>query len=157
MNKSLIFLIILLLASRLVPLIDPTMSNLTPIIAIAGFLPFVVKKTLSYAIILGIMIFTDLLIGFSTINFVVYGVLALIIAVAPMIKNWFLTAIISVGIWHLVVNFFVFLTGTHNLSLVDTYLLGIPYDFRLLTATLFYSYLFGLLLLPNSKIVIHKT
>ena len=94
MNKSLIFLIILLLASRLVPLIDPTMSNLTPIIAIAGFLPFVVKKTLSYAIILGIMIFTDLLIGFSTINFVVYGVLALIIAVAPMIKNWFLTAII---------------------------------------------------------------
>ena len=48
----------------------------------------------------------------------------------------------SVLIWHIVVNFGVYLNGHDGSSLAQTYLLAIPFDLRLMMSTVFFSLLF---------------
>ena len=51
-------------------------------------------------------------------------------------------SLLSVVLWHAIVNFGVYLSGLGNVSLVQTYLLAIPFDLRLLTSTLLFSAMF---------------
>jgi len=142
---GLIFLAGLMLISRLIPTIDPSWSNLTPILALAIFLPFIVDKKISYILPLTVLLLTDLFIGFSLINLVVYVMIAFMITMSIKTEDWFVTGLVGVFAWHIVINLFVYLMGNHGTTLPQTYIQAIPFDFRLLTSTMTYLYLFSLM------------
>jgi len=91
---------------------------------------------------------SDLLLGFygQTMLFV-YGSMILIGLLARKINDGSLgsllkSSISSVILWHLIVNFGVYLNGLGTKTLAQTYALAIPFDFRLLLSTLFFSLIF---------------
>ena len=137
--------------SRLIPIIDPAWANLTPMLALAIFLPYVTDKKTSYLLPLSVLLFTDLLIGISFINLVVYGLVAFMITMSFLTKDWFVTGLIGVFAWHVVINMFVYLSGDHNSTLVQTYIQAIPFDIRLLASTMTYLYLFSFMLPINRE------
>ena len=131
--------------ARVLPILDPSYANFTPLFAVAIFFPLTQSKLLSYSVPLGVMFITDLLLGFSAINLVVYSVLALIISISSNVKNYVYTSIIGIGLWHVIVNFFVWLSNP-SMSLLQTYAMAIPFDFKLLLSTLVYGTALSLLL-----------
>ena len=137
--------------SRLIPTIDPAWANLTPMLALSIFLPYVTDKKTSYLLPLSVLLFTDLLIGISFINLVVYGLVAFMITMSFLTKDWFVTGLIGVFVWHIVINMFVYLSGDHNTTLVQTYIQAIPFDIRLLASTMTYLYLFSFMLPINRE------
>ena len=52
------------------------------------------------------------------------------------------SAVASVLIWHLVVNFGVYFNGLGAVSLAQTYVLAIPFDLRLMASTVIFSGVF---------------
>jgi len=143
---GLTFLAVLLCVSRLIPTIDPTWANLTPVLALAIFMPYVIDKKVSYILPLAVLLFTDLLIGFTVINLIVYLLVAFMITLSIKTSDWFITGLVGVLTWHIVINLFVYLTGDHGTTLAQTYIQAIPFDFRLLTSTMIYLYLFSLII-----------
>ena len=143
--KELVVLVGALLLARVLPIIDPSYANFTPLFAVAIFFPLTQSKLLSYSVPLGVMFLTDLFLGFSAINLVVYFVLALIISLSRSINNYVYTSIIGIGLWHVIVNFFVWLSNP-SMSLLQTYAMAIPFDFKLLLSTLVYGTVLSLLL-----------
>lgn len=143
--KELVVLVGALLLARVLPILDPSYANFTPLFAVAIFFPLTQSKLLSYSVPLGVMFITDLLLGFSAINLVVYSVLALIISISSNVKNYVYTSIIGIGLWHVIVNFFVWLSNP-SMSLLQTYAMAIPFDFKLLLSTLVYGTALSLLL-----------
>jgi hypothetical protein len=143
--KELVVLVGALLLARVLPILDPSYANFTPVFAVAIFFPLTQSKLLSYSVPLGVMFLTDLFLGFSAINLVVYFVLALIISLSRSINNYVYTSIIGIGLWHVIVNFFVWLSNP-SMSLLQTYAMAIPFDFKLLLSTLVYGTALSLLL-----------
>lgn len=124
-------------------------ANITPIIAMAVFLPYITKnKHLQTLLPIGILFLTDIFLGFyGATMFFVYGSLLLISLLSRKQYNAKFTGILktsglSVLLWHILVNFGVFLNGLGTVSLAQTYLAAIPFDFRLLVSTLAFSSLF---------------
>jgi hypothetical protein len=124
-------------------------ANITPIIAMAVFLPYITKnKHLQTLLPIGILFLTDIFLGFygATMLFV-YGTLLLISLLSRKSYDGQFTGILktsgfSVLLWHIIVNFGVYLNGLGTISLAQTYLAAIPFDFRLLVSTLAFSSLF---------------
>lgn len=124
-------------------------ANITPIIAMAVFLPYITKnKQLQTLLPIGILFLTDIFLGFygATMLFV-YGTLLLISLLSRKSYDGQFTGILktsglSVLLWHIIVNFGVYLNGLGTISLAQTYLAAIPFDFRLLVSTLAFSSLF---------------
>ena len=58
------------------------------------------------------------------------------------IQRLMTNSLLSVVLWHAIVNLGVYLSGLGNVSLAQTYLLAIPFDLRLLTSTLLFSGVF---------------
>ena len=143
--KELVVLVGALLLARVLPILDPSYANFTPLFAVAIFFPLTQSKLLSYSVPLGVMFLTDLFLGFSAINLLVYFVLALIISLSRSINNYVYTSIIGIGLWHVIVNFFVWLSNP-SMSLLQTYAMAIPFDFKLLLSTLVYGTALSLLL-----------
>ena len=143
--KELVVLVGALLLARVLPILDPSYANFTPLFAVAIFFPLTQSKLLSYSVPLGVMFLTHLFLGFSAINLVVYFVLALIISLSRSINNYVYTSIIGIGLWHVIVNFFVWLSNP-SMSLLQTYAMAIPFDFKLLLSTLVYGTALSLLL-----------
>lgn len=148
MKKELSILIGVLLLSRVIPILDPTYANFTPLFAVAIFFPLTHNKLLSYSVPLGVMLVTDLIFGISAINLVVYSVLALIITISSIVKNYVYTSFIGIGLWHIIVNYFVWLANP-DVPLLTTYAMAVPFDFKLLISTLVYGALLSLLLKRN--------
>ena len=143
--KELVVLVGALFLARVLPILDPSYANFTPLFAVAIFFLLTQSKLLSYSVPLGVMFLTDLFLGFSAINLVVYFVLALIISLSRSINNYVYTSIIGIGLWHVIVNFFVWLSNP-SMSLLQTYAMAIPFDFKLLLSTLVYGTALSLLL-----------
>jgi hypothetical protein len=124
-------------------------ANITPIIAMPVFLPYITKnKHLQTLLPIGILFLTDIFLGFygATMLFV-YGTLLLISLLSRksydgQFKGILKTSGFSVLLWHIIVNFGVYLNGLGTISLAQTYLAAIPFDFRLLVSTLAFSSLF---------------
>lgn len=124
-------------------------ANITPIIAMAVFLPYITKnKHLQTLLPIGILFLTDIFLGFygSTMLFV-YGSMLLISLLSRKTYDAKFTGVLktsglSVLLWHLIVNFGVYLNGLGTLSLAQTYFAAFPFDFRLLISTLAFSSLF---------------
>ena len=87
----------------------------------------------------GILIVTDPFLGLYSAMPVVY--LCIVASVISSLfknynyKNMILSGLISVGIWHILVNFSVWITGIQTLPLSAVYIAAIPFDLRLLAST----------------------
>ena len=124
-------------------------ANITPIIAMAVFLPYLTKnKHLQTLLPIGILFLTDIFLGFyGATMFFVYGTMLLISFLSRSTYNAKFTGILktyvlSVLLCHIIVNFGVYLNGLGTASIIQTYLAAIPFDFRLLVSTLAFSTLF---------------
>ena len=124
-------------------------ANYTPLIAMAVFMPFVTdNKSLQLLLPVSLLLITDLLLGFyGTAMLFVYSTMILIGLLSRYlhkdnVKRLMVNSLLSVALWHAIVNFGVYLSGLGNVSLAQTYLLAIPFDLRLLTSTLLFSAMF---------------
>lgn len=138
---GLVFVCVLIGLTRLVGL----PPNFTPIIAGAIFLP-VIAKGVRYAFLPVIVLFlTDLVLGFHSMMVYTYGSLLLVGALAHLLRiSLGLKAILGVLIWHLIVNFGVYLNSIPARPLLEVYISAWPFDFRLLVSTLLFTCLFWL-------------
>ena len=124
-------------------------ANYTPLIAMAVFMPFVTNnKSLQLLLPVSLLLATDLLLGFyGTAMLFVYGTMLLIGFLSRLlykdnVQRLMVNSLLSVVLWHVIVNFGVYLSGLSTISLAQTYLLAIPFDLRLLTSTLLFSGMF---------------
>ena len=124
-------------------------ANYTPLIAMAVFMPFVTNnKSLQLLFPVSLLLATDLLLGFyGTAMLFVYGTMLLIGFLSRLlhkdnVQRLMVNSLLSVVLWHVIVNFGVYLSGLSTISLAQTYLLAIPFDLRLLTSTLLFSGMF---------------
>ena len=96
----------------------------------------------------GILFATDIFLGlYGTTMLFVYGTMLLIGLLSRYLHKDNLqtvlgTSVLSVVLWHLIVNFGVYLNGLGTVSLLQTYALAIPFDIRLLTSTLIFATMF---------------
>jgi len=130
----------------------PHLPNFVPIAAIALFSGRYFSKKFAIIIPIGIMIISDLILGFSLVTFFVYAgflIAALIGYRWRKQHSWrtiFGSSIASALIFYLLTNFGVYITGNwypHTFfGLIDCYLMAIPF-FRLsLFGDLFYVTIF---------------
>ena len=123
-------------------------ANFTPILACAVFLPFMTgNKYIQMFLPVGILIITDPFLGLYSAMPVVYICIIAASIVSSLFKNYnyknmIISGLVSVGIWHIIVNFSVWMTGLQTLPLSAVYIAAIPFDLRLLASTLIFSSLF---------------
>ena len=117
--------------------------NFTPIIAGAVFLPFICRGITFSLLPVLVMLITDVFLGFHEVMLFTYGAILLIGLFAQSVQ-WSLgvKALVGVLVWHLVVNFGVYLNSEPTRTLSDVYVSAWPFDFRLLVSTLLFSGLF---------------
>ena len=93
-----------------------------------------------------VLFVTDLVLGFHETMVYTYGAVFLIGLFAQLVQfSIGLKALCGVLIWHLIVNYGVYLHSTPARSLVDVYVSAWPFDFRLLVSTLLFTSLFWLI------------
>ena len=124
-------------------------ANWTPVLALALFMPYVTKnKSIQILMPVSVLLITDIFLGFyGQTMFFVYATLIFIALISRYQSTGSLLSLMkysvgSVLIWHIVVNFGVYLNGHDGSSLAQTYLLAIPFDLRLMMSTVFFSLLF---------------
>ena len=123
-------------------------ANFTPILACAVFLPFMTNnKYIQMFLPVGILIITDPFLGLYSEMPVVYFCIIAASIISSLFKNYnyknmIFSGLISVGIWHILVNFAVWMSGINSISLSATYIAAIPFDFRLMLSTIIFSTLF---------------
>ena len=133
--------------------IIPHPSNFTPILAVAVFVPLIMKnKLVAIPVTLGAMLIGDLYWGFHSFMFWTYG--AVILATQLKFRNVFGNAVLASIIFFLVTNFSVWLSGYYGLTLAGLwtcYVMAIPFFGNTLLGTLFYTGIFWLVRLIVSK------
>ena len=142
--KPLIFVLACVIAARFfLP------ANWTPVLALALFMPYVTRnKSIQILMPVSVLLITDIFLGFyGQTMFFVYATLIFITLISRYQSTGSLLSLMkysvgSVLIWHIVVNFGVYLNGHDGSSLAQTYLLAIPFDLRLMMSTVFFSLLF---------------
>ena len=142
--KPLIFVLACVIAARFfLP------ANWTPVLALALFMPYVTQnRSIQVLMPIGVLLITDIFLGFygQTMYFV-YASLILTALISNYQSKGSLLSLMkysvsSVMIWHIVVNFGVYLNGHDESSLFQTYLLAIPFDLRLMASTIVFSLVF---------------
>ena len=137
--KSVIFLIVLLIASRFIGL----PGNFTPLLALAVFMPRLTNnKHMPYLFPVSIISFTNLFL--EPVGLTILITILMVFAITPFIsqssKSLPLGCLSTVLIWHFSVNGAVWLSSGG--SLIQTYITAIPFDFKLAISTGLYVALF---------------
>ena len=132
--------------------IIPHPPNFTPILAVAVFIPLVLKNNLlAIPVTLGAMLIGDLYWGFHGIMFWTYG--AVILATQLKFRNVFGNAVLASIIFFLVTNFAVWTMYDMYPKTLDglilCYTMAIPFFQNTLLGTLFYTLVFTLIDLFN--------
>jgi hypothetical protein len=115
-------------------------ANITPLIAIAVFLPFVTSnKNIQTFLPVTLLFVTDIFLGFYSTMWLVYGTMALIGVVSRVLNNGQYqrlmgTSVLSVVLWHLIVN----IPGPYPPLSAE----ALVFDIRLLLSTLAFTTLF---------------
>ena len=115
-------------------------ANITPLIAIAVFLPFVTSnKNIQTFLPVTLLFVTDIFLGFYSTMWLVYGTMALIGVVSRVLNNGQYqrlmgTSVLSVVLWHLIVN----IPGPYPPLSAE----ALVFDIRLLMSTLAFTTLF---------------
>ena len=128
--KPLIFVLACVIAARFfLP------ANWTPVLALALFMPYVTKnKSIQILMPVSVLLITDIFLGFyGQTMFFVYATLIFIALISRYQSTGSLLSLMkysvgSVLIWHIVVNFGVYLNGHDGSSLAQTKILDIPFD-----------------------------
>ena len=146
--KSLLFFIVLLVLSRLIP--HP--PNFTPLIAGAVFLPFMLKdKTLIISVPILCLFISDLVIGFHSLMLWTYGAFLIIGLTVFNISKLNLKTLLGLSlssptIFYVFSNFGVWLmsvTYTKDLNgLLECYFLALPFYGNSLVSTVLFSLIF---------------
>jgi|TARA_B110000196_G_C21039764_1_gene611888 hypothetical protein len=133
--------------------IIPHPPNFTPILAVAVFVPLIMKNNLiAIPVTLGAMLIGDLYWGFHSYMFWTYG--AVLLATQLRYRNVFGNALLASTIFFLITNFSVWLSGYYGLTLTGLwacYVAAIPFFGNTLMGTLFYTGVFWLIRLIVSK------
>jgi len=139
MWKNLVFLVAALVTYRLFGPQD----NLTPLLALAVFMPRLTNNTsIQYLLPVSIMAFSNLFL--EPVSLLILAVMLTVFAVTPSVSRysksliWGTTS--AVLIWHVAVNGAVWFSGGG--SLLQTYIAAIPFDFKLAVSTGIYVALF---------------
>jgi hypothetical protein len=145
-----IILILLGIALRFIP----HAPNFTPVVAIALFSGFYLKRKYAVLVPLLLMVITDLFLGFHEIIAFTWGsiVLITIFGIIQKKRKSVLTivssSLISATLFFLVTNFGVWLAGWYTYTfegLMKCYIMAIPFFRNMIFSTLLYSVaLFGL-------------
>lgn len=118
-------------------------ANFTPILAAAVFAPQLTHNTWAqWSIPVAALFISDMVLGFYSAAPVVYAMVMFASILGTHVKNMYVASVGSVLAWHLVVNGAVWYYGMGTLTLLQTYVAAIPFDFRLLCATLLFVGLF---------------
>lgn len=124
--------------------IMPHPSNFTPILAVAVFIPYIMRNNLTaIPITLGAMLIGDLYWDFHSYMIWTYG--AVVLATQLRFKNVFVSGLTASIIFFIVTNFSVWLSGYYGLTLAGLwacYVAAIPFFTNTLLGTLFYTGVF---------------
>lgn len=147
---AVVFLFGLIGLSRLIGL----PGNFTPIIAGAVFLPIMSRGRHLVILPVLVMFVTDLFLGFHATMAYTYGAIFLISVSANYFKfSLIYKALVGVLVWHLIVNFGVYIQSDPVRSLVDVYVSAWPFDFRTLVSTLLFTSLFWLIRKTSNRFI----
>jgi len=140
MVKNILIIVLLIIASRFIGL----PANFSPLLALAVVIPRVTsQKFIQYLLPVAILLTTNYFL--EPVNTLILLSMALVFLVTPLIsshtKNLALSSISAVLIWHFFVNGAVWITSGE--SILETYVLAIPFDFKLLISTGLYVALFA--------------
>jgi hypothetical protein len=135
----------LMFGSLLVARFAELPANFTPILAAAVFAPQLTKNIWAQWLLpVSVLFVSDMVLGFYSAAPVVYAMVMFASILGAHIKNVYAAGASSVLAWHLTVNGAVWYYSMGTLDLVNTYLVAIPFDFRLLVSTLLFVGLFDL-------------
>ena len=139
MNRNLLYLVVILIASRFIGL----PPNFSPLLATAIFMPRLTNnKHLQSLIPVVIVILSNLFL--ETVHLIIFLTILLVILISPIISrcmdNLFYSCLMVVFIWFVFVNGSVWVIGGGDL--LTTYISAIPFDFKLLISTGLYLFLF---------------
>ena len=108
--------------------------NVTPIFAIAILLPSLTNnRNIQYLTPILLMLVKDIFLGFHGLMIPVYCCLLFFVILGTYL-NAITATFIGVFIWHIIINFAVWLS--YGGDLLQTYIMAIPFDFNLLVSTL---------------------
>ena len=108
--------------------------NVTPIFAIAILLPSLTNnRNIQYLTPILLMLVKDIFLGFHGLMIPVYCCLLFFVILGTYF-NAITATFIGVFIWHIIINFAVWLS--YGGDLLQTYIMAIPFDFNLLVSTL---------------------
>lgn len=120
-------------------------ANFTPILAAAVVAPQLTRNIFAQWLLpVSVLFVSDYFIGFYDAAPVVYAMVMFASILGTHIKNTYMAGMHSVLAWHLVVNFSVWYYGLGTMSLWETYLAAVPFDFRLLCSTILFIGLYDL-------------
>lgn len=139
MLKNILIVLALLAISRFIGL----PSNFSPLLAFAVFVPRITdKKNLQILLPTFILLATNYFL--EPVNFFILLSITMVFILTPLLsivsKNLVFTSVSSVFIWHLIVNSSVWIVNGG--SMMETFLLAIPFDFKLLISTCLYVAMF---------------
>ena len=140
MVKNILIIVLLIIASRFIGL----PANFSPLLALAVVIPRATsQKFIQYLLPVAILLTTNYFL--EPVNTLILLSMALVFLVTPLISsytnNLALSSISAVLIWHFFVNGAVWITSGE--AILETYVLAIPFDFKLLISTGLYVALFA--------------
>lgn len=139
MIKNILLVIGLLAMSRFIGL----PSNFSPLLAFAVFVPRITdNKTLQILLPASILLATNYFL--EPVNSFILLSITLVFVLTPLLslvsKNLLFISVASVLVWHILVNGSVWIVNGG--SIMETFLLAIPFDFKLLISTCLYVAMF---------------
>ena len=139
MNRNLLYLVVILIASRFIGL----PPNFSPLLATAIFMPRLTNNKLLQSFIpISIIILSNLFL--ESVHLMIFLTILFVLLISPIISrvmnNLFYSCFMVVFIWFVFVNGSVWIIGGGNLF--TTYISAIPFDFKLLISTSLYLSLF---------------
>ena len=147
MNKK-HFVIALIMVLAAISRLIPHPPNFAPVTAIALFSGFyVTNKLLVYALPIGIMMLSDLFLGFSSISYFVYGAFLLVSFIGTLSKNPKIFKIVPCILlssisFFIITNFGVWILGGYPKTwtgLATCYTMAIPFFKNSLMGDFFYT------------------
>ena len=139
MVKNISIIVLLLIASRFIGL----PANFSPLLALAVYIPRVTNQRVIQCLLpVGILLGTNFFL--EPVNYITLISMALVFVAAPLItiaiKNLLHSCICTILFWHILVNGSVWLINGG--SIIETYVMAIEFDFRLLMSTLVFVSIF---------------
>ncbi len=153
MNKHRIIAVSILIIAAILLRFFPHPPNFTPIAALALFSGVIFRdRVMALALPIGVMLVSDLFLGWHGTILYVYGAFALMVFLGRSLKNHVTVGYIAGGgitgsiLFFIITNFGVWISGTMYPptweGLTAAYIAAVPFLHNMILGTLFYSAVF---------------